>query len=201
MFQFAGFASLPYEFRQRYPRRGGFPHSEICGSLPARGSPQLIATCYVLHRLSVPRHPPDALKTLDLSFPADMRPCAGASPHNRPIIRRKMHALATSGSCKPVGHPRTCPRSCFSHTLHLSMIPRPTGASPGKRPDVSQARGVGPRRNPCCGVFPADDCLAPVVIPWWRRTGSNRRPHACKARALPTELRPLPGRYPGNVVR
>ena len=28
---------------------------------------------------------------------------------------------------------------------------------------------------------------------WWRRTGSNRRPHACKARALPTELRPQSG--------
>ncbi len=26
---------------------------------------------------------------------------------------------------------------------------------------------------------------------WWRRTGSNRRPEACKATALPTELRPL----------
>ena len=26
---------------------------------------------------------------------------------------------------------------------------------------------------------------------WWRRTGSNRRPIACKATALPTELRPL----------
>ena len=25
---------------------------------------------------------------------------------------------------------------------------------------------------------------------WWSRSGSNRRPHACKARALPTELRP-----------
>ena len=25
---------------------------------------------------------------------------------------------------------------------------------------------------------------------WWRRTGSNRRPQACKASALPTELRP-----------
>ena len=25
---------------------------------------------------------------------------------------------------------------------------------------------------------------------WWRRTGSNRRPPACKAGALPTELRP-----------
>ena len=28
---------------------------------------------------------------------------------------------------------------------------------------------------------------------WWSQTGSNRRPHACKARALPTELWPLSG--------
>ena len=28
---------------------------------------------------------------------------------------------------------------------------------------------------------------------WWSRTGSNRRPHACKARALPTELLPQGG--------
>ncbi len=28
---------------------------------------------------------------------------------------------------------------------------------------------------------------------WWSQTGSNRRPHACKARALPTELWPLLG--------
>jgi hypothetical protein len=32
---------------------------------------------------------------------------------------------------------------------------------------------------------------------WWRRTGSNRRPHACKARALPTELRPRRPAPPG----
>ncbi len=25
---------------------------------------------------------------------------------------------------------------------------------------------------------------------WWSLTGSNRRPHACKARALPAELKP-----------
>ena len=35
---------------------------------------------------------------------------------------------------------------------------------------------------------------------WWSRTGSNRRPPACKAGALPTELRPRkamvgPGRF------
>jgi hypothetical protein len=45
---------------------GGLPHSEIQGSTIARISPWLIAACYVLHRLSVPRHPPDALVlTLD----------------------------------------------------------------------------------------------------------------------------------------
>ena len=45
----------------------GFPHSEIHGSKPAHGSPWLIAACHVLHRLSTPRHPPNALKTLDRS--------------------------------------------------------------------------------------------------------------------------------------
>src|SRR5581483_6394465 len=31
----------------------------------------------------------------------------------------------------------------------------------------------------------------PWLLGWWSQTGSNRRPHACKARALPTELWPL----------
>ena len=46
---------------------GGFPHSEIRGSKFVRNSPRLIAAYYVLHRLSAPRHPPDALKALDCS--------------------------------------------------------------------------------------------------------------------------------------
>ena len=44
-----------------YPFQGGLPHSEIPGSTIARISPGLFAACHVLHRLSVPRHPPDAL--------------------------------------------------------------------------------------------------------------------------------------------
>ncbi len=40
---------------------GGFPHSEIAGSKFAHNSPTLIAACHVLHRLYVPRHPPNAL--------------------------------------------------------------------------------------------------------------------------------------------
>jgi hypothetical protein len=39
-----------------------------------------------------------------------------------------------------------------------------------------------------------------VPSSWWRRTGSNRRPHACKARALPTELRPHGEGSAGTVV-
>jgi hypothetical protein len=33
MFQFSRFASLSYVFRQRYLLRGGFPHSDISGSM------------------------------------------------------------------------------------------------------------------------------------------------------------------------
>ena len=44
---------------------GGFPHSEIPGSKLVRSSPRLIAAYHVLHRLSAPRHPPNALKALD----------------------------------------------------------------------------------------------------------------------------------------
>ena len=43
--------------------------------MPARNSPWLIAACYVLHRLLVPRHPPNALRRL-IAKP----PCAGTSP-------------------------------------------------------------------------------------------------------------------------
>ena len=46
---------------------GGFPHAEIRGSKLIRSSPRLIAAYHVLHRLSAPRHPPNALKALDRS--------------------------------------------------------------------------------------------------------------------------------------
>jgi hypothetical protein len=94
MFQFAGFASAAYEFSDGRPRRAGFPHSEIRGSKPARGSPRLIAACYVLHRLSVPRHPPNAL--LRLSCP---QPMPRGNPRKRHGFERY---LATRRSSKPM---------------------------------------------------------------------------------------------------
>ena len=43
------------------------PHSEIRGSKGTGPSPRLIAACHVLHRLHAPRHPPNALLTLESS--------------------------------------------------------------------------------------------------------------------------------------
>jgi hypothetical protein len=43
----------------------------------------------------------------------------------------------------------------------------------------------GTLRSPC----PAAPHIAEGEA-WWSQTGSNRRPHACKARALPAELWP-----------
>ena len=45
---------------------GGLPHSDIHGSKPVPGSPWLNAGYHVLHRLLLPRHPPNALFALDL---------------------------------------------------------------------------------------------------------------------------------------
>ena len=169
MFQFPGFASPAYGFSRRYRRSGGLPHSEIHGSMPARGSPWLIATCCVLHRLSVPRHPPDALQTLDLN--TTNAPRAGESPQGthhpaRRRIRQRCIIMTqpTAPSCEATalsGHPRslilfTCQRS---HTRLGGYL-------------LSLSSDI---------VWPGHWRSLFVTVPssWWRRTGSNRRPHAC----------------------
>ena len=66
MFQFRRFPRYTYVFSITYQSitSGGFPHSDIHGSMPACGSPWLFAACHVLHRLPVPRHSPCALCSL-----------------------------------------------------------------------------------------------------------------------------------------
>jgi hypothetical protein len=80
MFQFPGFALKPLCIQGKstclnpllIPEgnnnrlSGGFPHSEIHGSKLILSSPWLIAEYHVLHRLLLPRHPPNALFALDL---------------------------------------------------------------------------------------------------------------------------------------
>ena len=64
-----------------------------------------------------------------------------------------------------------------------------------------------PVRTPCAARLSgrhrrdAGDGPAGPARSWWRRSGSNRRPPACKAGALPAELRPLPGTTAGRCRR
>ncbi len=67
------YSGLKYLFQNTISNRsyynelsGGFPHSEIPGSKLILNSPGLIAEYHVLHRLLLPRHPPNALLALDL---------------------------------------------------------------------------------------------------------------------------------------
>lgn len=66
MFQFSGFASpcLCIQHGMTGLQPAGLPHSEIHGSMLVCSSPWLIAAYHVLHRLSMPRHPPYALTYL-----------------------------------------------------------------------------------------------------------------------------------------
>ena len=100
-----------------------FPDSEICGSKGARPSPQLIAACYVLHRLCVPRHPPDALAlTLDRSafrsMPRKKTSAGGCWIPKMPGYG--IHAISLEcriqihRSCKPANPAFTMSTSCRS---------------------------------------------------------------------------------------
>jgi hypothetical protein len=150
----------------------GFPHSEILGSKLIRSSPRLIAAYYVLHRLHAPRHPLDALKALDRSHYQCPQPS-------------RLTTLLSSG--KLIGqikltriHVRCClSPGCGSNkqqsiSLRCRKIRPPVSIGRNEKPNLLSVRRY---------VFAGGS--------WWSRTGSNRRPEACKATALPTELRPL----------
>src|SRR5215212_902089 len=106
---------------------GGLPHSEIPGSTIARISPGLFAACHVLHRLSVPRHPPDALNSRLSATPNGKdHPCSKA--------RQTLLSEDTTGSHKqPVRHtkPRSRPRSPASVTQLASSPCAINNSHPG----------------------------------------------------------------------
>ena len=94
--------------------KGGFPHSEITGSKGARASPVLIAACHVLHRLSSPRHPSEALMRLIVS---QQNPCKGCEP---PIRRTK----AGPNSRHPGMRLYTCQTMMFSQVRPVTAEER-----------------------------------------------------------------------------
>src|SRR5689334_17311513 len=101
---------------------GGLPHSEIRGSKSARLSPRLFAACHVLHRLSVPRHPPDALLMRLIATLLSLAPAHAFShartrrlvktlyPQGNPTSRRSNTAAATGAD--RLGHAHTSSSPC-----------------------------------------------------------------------------------------
>ncbi len=148
MFQFAGFASCAYGFSAGYRLRGGLPHSEIPGSTIARISPGLFAACHVLHRLSVPRHPPDAL---------DSRLSATPNGKNHGCDKLSSQKTLRAGShMQPLG-PRTVSR-LRSHNSLLHNCPS-TSATGGQ---VTLRR-----RDRSAAALPCNS-LRPRLLAWWR---------------------------------
>ena len=146
-------------------RKGGFPHSEIAGSKGARASPALIAACHVLHRLSMPRHPSEALMRL--------------------IVLSKTHAW---GRCLPRYEARQAPTHALCLCFDDDVISDPSSNPRGGADEPFNSRCQMPQP---AGAGAETRCFPRSRGEWWSQTGSNRRPHACKARALPTELWPL----------
>ena len=135
MFQFPGFASKPYVFRPRYPRKGGFPHSDIRGSTIARISPRLFAACHVLHRLLAPRHPPNALITLDIAPLPPARRTKPRPTNKRRAIPRSAHRL----------HSTLTNQSIFTCQRNTRPARPPCGSR--RQTAVLEVRTAGTSRN------------------------------------------------------
>ena len=158
---------------------GGFPHSEISGSKPVRDSPNLIAAYHVLHRLSAPRHPPNALKTLD-RYHYQCPPLGRGSNHKgwNGIDKKLVILLANVSNIHAVRP--GCLAAINSKDYSSKSSPNTFFFTMSNKPYLQ------------CGN--TNSVVDEPGAKWWSQTGSNRRPHACKARALPAELWPQLGR-------
>ena len=113
-------------------RKGGFPHSEISGSKGARASPELIAACHVLHRLSTPRHPSEALMRLIVLSKTH---AWGRFARPRYETRTRAHTCALSLPDNDVFHQVSPPRPCGPgkpfHSRCQNLNPPTAGDAPG----------------------------------------------------------------------
>ena len=195
MFQFAGFASRTYGFSTGYPSRGGLPHSEIPGSPIARISPGLVAACHVLHRLSVPRHPPDAL-TSRLSA----TPNGKNHRETRRCIRRNNVSPGNAvGRTMPRRKPGPMPPSAATFSPRRDLCYRRIVDAPV----AAAARcAAGPRRlktlsGPITTDLPGKPPLGPATDR--SRLGHNSLIHICPSTSPRRSRTFRPGPAKGNL--
>ena len=132
-------------------RKGGFPHSEIAGSKGASASPALIAACHVLHRLSAPRHPSEALQRLIVS---QQNPCMnGLPPGKRWATDPCLVLLCQTMSSRTRPGTHDWAAEFFLHNVNRNP-PKPAGAKPVRDRAPSSTGMVEPD-----GIEPTTSCL------------------------------------------
>jgi hypothetical protein len=164
---------------------GGFPHSEIRGSKLVRSSPRLIAAYHVLHRLSAPRHSPNTLMTLDRSH-YRCPPLGSGRFRLYETVGLDVFKDQFASNASKNGAVKLRPQILL--VANAFDTSAPTRCISFSRCQLTNGAQTLQRRK----LIADDDCSDTRV--WWSQTGSNRRPHACKARALPTELWPRASR-------
>ena len=171
--------------RGRRDRPAGLPHSETHGSRAACASPWNIAACRVLLRHPLPRHPSCARKACpQKSFPAAAPPDYFDAPAG---------SRAPSGRGLPLLHSYVTFKVFLSFASGCQRAPPPRRAAGGNSGMVG-APGLEPGTSSLSEKRSNQLSYAPAGT-WWSRRDSNPRHPACKAGALPAELRP-PRRAP-----
>ncbi len=126
---------------------GGFPHSEIHGSKPIPGSPWLIAGYHVLHRLLLPRHPPNALLALDPTQRQTDTGCrqpkktSPSVPAPRTALQLARPWAESHTSLASAAIPTGTARKCAVSVLDLDTDP-PRARSPGRTPTRARQRSL-----------------------------------------------------------
>jgi hypothetical protein len=102
---------------------------------------------------------------------------------------------------------RACMRMCSFRLYPASVLPdlKAPGAQYKQNPSFTMSISKtyahkGAQRNTWVRRKLSGIATAKLIFGrWWRQTGSNRRPEACKATALPTELCPQLAIVPGEA--
>jgi hypothetical protein len=167
------------------------PHSEISGSPGARPSPELFAACHVLHRLSVPRHPPDALLVLAHAQPQG-RAKRGQRTEIREQTRRSVRPrLLSPGALRKFAPTRATRALAYLHT-HARARP------------IHRTRPKGPGGSSCHARFTVTTRFTMSKPPRPTPPLSGRRapiscPGGCQRTAPSLAAQPTPGGGPGPI--
>jgi hypothetical protein len=139
----------------------GFPIRTSSDQRSVDSSPRLIAASYVLHRLSMPRHPPCALKHLQHKKPKMSKNCTSDTHKSSPPPKR-MNNILRARCSQPLStnqtpHPTT--KWSGNKLTHRTAVPSGDALSPVSPTGDEVNAGLLPQSPIVClaaGPFPKE---------------------------------------------